>query len=287
MAVTTGSHRWVRLILAIAATVGTVVGCGGIDGGRPPREGSAGSAAEVLPSADGLAASGSGFTLAPLASVLPSGLPASLRFRVVTVAGRTVTAFEPDQTKSMHLYLIRSDLTGFQHVYPTMAPDGTWTADLAAVQPGVYRADAQFTAIDGGGRLVSPVLGVPVTVEGLDVPVPLPPAAITTQVDGYTVTVVGHLMPDMQHQLSVTLARDGRPVTDLQPYLGGFAHLTAFQAKYLTFAHLHPLDPLDSDHAGPKLTFQVTMPEPGNWRFFLEFQTGGVVHTAAITRTVA
>jgi hypothetical protein len=33
----------------------------------------------------------------------------------------------------------------------------------------------------------------------------------------------------------------------------------------------------------PTLTFQPMMPESGDWRFFIQFQTGGVLHTGAIT----
>jgi hypothetical protein len=29
------------------------------------------------------------------------------------------------------------------------------------------------------------------------------------------------------------------------------------------------------------------LPKPGNWRLFLQFQTGGVLHTAAVTIAVS
>ena len=45
---------------------------------------------------------------------------------------------------------IRRDLTGFQHLHPTMAPDGTWSIDLTLAEPGSYRAIADFTAVVGG-----------------------------------------------------------------------------------------------------------------------------------------
>lgn len=36
----------------------------------------------------------------------------------------------------MRFYLVRSDLTGYQHVHPTMAAGGVWTA------PGSYHVYA-------------------------------------------------------------------------------------------------------------------------------------------------
>jgi hypothetical protein len=56
---------------------------------------------------------------------LPGDQPASWQFRILGADGRPVTAFEPEQTKLMHFYLIRSDLTGFQHIHPSMSPGGT------------------------------------------------------------------------------------------------------------------------------------------------------------------
>ncbi|MCU1610889.1 MAG: hypothetical protein JWM45_2805 [Pseudonocardiales bacterium] len=89
-----------------------------------------------MPTGDGLTAEASGFRFAPVESSLPTGQPASLQFRIRGADGKPVTAFAPNQTKLMHFYLIRSDLTGFQHVHPSLSPDGTWTAPLAQPSRG-------------------------------------------------------------------------------------------------------------------------------------------------------
>lgn len=243
----------------------------------------------AMPGGDGLAAESSGFRLVSSAPSLPSGQPASVRFRITDIAGRAVTGFEPEQTKLMHFYLIRSDLTGFQHVHPTMGADGTWTAALApAVGPGSYRAFAQFIATDTTGKPVPLVLSEPLAVPGAATAAPLPTASTTTQVDGYTLTLAGdRLMAGVNHQLTVSVSQDGRPVTDLQPYLDTYAHLTAFHQGDLAFAHLHPHGQVNGDHGGPALSFEAALPKPGNWRLFVQFQTGGVLHTAAVTITVS
>jgi hypothetical protein len=85
---------------------------------------------------NGLTSEASGFTLMTGTSALPADEPASLRFRIQTAGGNPITAFETDQTKLMHFYLVRNDLTGFQHVHPTIGAVVTWTARLAAAQPG-------------------------------------------------------------------------------------------------------------------------------------------------------
>ncbi|WP_329378415.1 hypothetical protein OG625_09870 [Streptomyces sp. NBC_01351] len=37
-------------------------------------------------------------------------------------------------------------------------------------------------------------------------------------------------MAGMAHPLTVSVSKDGKPVTDLQPYLDTYAHLTAFHS---------------------------------------------------------
>ena len=66
---------------------------------------------------DGLAASVAGFRLAAAASALTAGQPATIRFQIIGPDGTPMTTFANDQTKLMHFYVIRTDLSGFQHVH--------------------------------------------------------------------------------------------------------------------------------------------------------------------------
>jgi hypothetical protein len=240
-----------------------------------------------MPTGDGLAATGSGLTFAPSSVSLGAGKAQSFTFQIRGSDGKAFTTFAQDQTKLMHFYLIRSDLTGFQHIHPTMAADGTWTAPLRALQPGNYRAYASFIADNMGGKQTPLVLSDKLTVAGTAATTPLPASAASTQVDGYTLTLgSGELMANMTHTLTVAVSRGGAPVTDLQPYLDTYAHLTVFHDGDLAFAHLHPQGQVNGDHGGPTLTFEAMLPKAGNWRLFLQFQTAGTLHTAAITLTV-
>ncbi|SEG92795.1 hypothetical protein SAMN05216223_12699 [Actinacidiphila yanglinensis] len=240
-----------------------------------------------MPGDDGLSDSLDGYRLTSSDAALPSGRPAAYRFAVTGPDGRPVTAFAVDQTERLHFYAIRSDLTGFQHLHPTMAEDGTWTASLSTLAPGSWRMFATFTPAGGPGGSKDFVLSRTVTVPGTSRTTTLPAAAGTTTVDGCTVTVQGDLTAGMEHPLTVRLTRNGEPVTDLQPYLGTYAHLTAFHAGDAAFAHLHPTTPASGDEGGPDLSFHAELPAPGNWRLFLQFRTAGRVHTAALTLHVA
>lgn len=282
----------IAAVLVLAATAcgdGSSSGMSGMDhGSTPPSTGQHDMPAmgSSMPSGDGLTASASGFRFASSSTSLPAGQPASLRFQIQGAGGAPVTAFEPDQTKLMHFYLIRSDLTGFQHIHPVMAADGNWTAPVAALLPGAYRAYTSFITKDGSGKAVPLVLSEQLTVPGTPALQPVPPASSTTRIDGYTLTLSRNVAGGMATTLTVAVSRDGQPVTDLQPYLDTYAHLTAFHEGDLAFAHLHPEGTASGDHGGPTLSFHAELPKTGNWRLFLQFQIAGTLHTGAITLTV-
>ncbi|MBP0455414.1 hypothetical protein J5Y04_38725 [Kitasatospora sp. RG8] len=267
-----------------AATAG-----GGHQGHQMPGADAASPATADPADAPGLADERNGYRLTSTTGTLTAGAPAEYRFTVTGPDGRPVTAFRTDQTKRMHFYAVRSDLTGFQHLHPEMADDGTWTAPLAALTAGTWRVYASFIPDSGAGRGTGLVLSRTVTVpgEGTAAAAELPAATGTTTVDGYTVTVEGTPVAGKAGELKVTVSRDGKPVTDLQPYLETFAHLTAFHAGDQAFAHLHPETRAEAGGTGgPSLPFHAELPAAGDWRLFLQFQTGGQLHTAGLTLKV-
>ncbi|MFD0275769.1 hypothetical protein ACFVHB_17950 [Kitasatospora sp. NPDC127111] len=266
-----------------AGAAATSAASGGHQGHQMP----GGDAAATAAAAGGApAAERNGYRLTSTTGTLTAGSPAEYRFGITGPDGTPVTAFRTDQTKRMHFYAIRSDLTGFQHIHPEMAADGTWTAPLAALTAGTWRVYASFIPDAGAGQGNGLVLSSTVTVtgEGAAAVAELPAATGSATVDGYTVAVEGAPAAGKAGELEVTVSKDGRPVTDLQPYLETFAHLTAFHAGDQAFAHLHPEAKAEAGGTGgPTLAFHAELPASGDWRLFLQFQTGGQLHTAALT----
>ncbi|MFG1660899.1 hypothetical protein ACGFIY_30630 [Micromonospora chersina] len=224
----------------------------------------------------GLLVSERGYTLQPVTA--PAG---EFAFRVTGPDGRPVTRYDVAHDKRMHLIVARRDLSGFRHVHPELAADGTWRVASPLAGPGVWRAFADFTPT-GGEPLT---LGVDVTVPGALDARPLPAPATSTTVDGYTVTLTGTPEPGRTSQLTLTVSRDGRPVTDLQPYLGAYGHLVALRQGDLAYLHVHP-EGAPSDGrtpAGPAVTFAAEVPSTGTYRLYLDFRHGDAVHTAEFT----
>ncbi|MFJ8436767.1 hypothetical protein ACIQ9P_36280 [Kitasatospora sp. NPDC094019] len=294
------ARRWllascvpVLLVLGMALTVpaapsatGRAATAGGPDApGMPSMPGMdhpTGSPQDLA--AAGLAAERNGYRLDLTDPAPTAGRATDLRFTVTGPDGSPVTDYAVHQTKKLHFYALRDDLTGFQHLHPDLAGDGTWTAALAGLAPGTWRLYADFVP-NTGPHAAELVLSRTVTVPGEAAPVPLPPAGTTATGDGYTVTLTARPMAGA-HRLTAVVTRDGRPVGDLQPYLDAYAHLSAFHEGDLALAHLHPDGTVDGDRGGPELTFQALFPEPGNWRVFLQFRTAGQLHTVALTLRV-
>ena len=76
-------------------------------------------------------------------------------------------------------------------------------------------------------------------------PSPLPAPSDRRSVDGFDVSFDGELVAGTESELTVTVTRDGEPVTDLQPYLGALGHLVAIRDGDLAYLHVHPLDEAD------------------------------------------
>ncbi|MEV7520923.1 hypothetical protein [Streptomyces sp. NPDC091371] len=233
--------------------------------------------------AGGLQISEAGYTLDLATPRLNAGQPAELRFAVRDQAGRPVTAYRSEHGKELHLILASRDLATYRHLHPTRAADGTWStpADLPAA--GDYRVFADFTPAVAGGRNLT--LGADLAASGPYRAAELPPESRTAVVDGYTVTLDGDLRPGTPGELRLGVSKDGRPVTDLQPYLGAYGHLVALRAGDLAYLHVHPNgEPGDgTTEPGPGISFTATAPSPGAYRLFLDFQHDGAVRTAAFT----
>jgi hypothetical protein len=224
----------------------------------------------------GLLVSDRGYTLTPVPATA-----GEFTFRIIGPDGRPVTGYDVEHDKRMHLIVARRDLAGFRHVHPAMDPDGTWRVTSPLGEPGGWRAFADFKPT-GADPLT---LGVDLAVPGAFTPRPLPAPTNTTAVDGYTVALDGTLDPGQTSKLTLTVSRDGSPVTDLQPYLGAYGHLVALRDGDLAYLHVHP-DGAPGDgktRPGPGITFYAEVPSAGAYRLFLDFQHVGAVHTAEFT----
>ncbi|MFF4871509.1 hypothetical protein [Streptomyces sp. NPDC000961] len=228
----------------------------------------------------GLSVSENGYTLELDSTILPAGAQ-PVSFRVIGPAGHAVTEFIAEHDKELHFIAVRRDTAGFQHVHPVMDEKGTWSVELA-LEPGDWRF---FTDIHPVGHPGTMTLGIDVAVAGPYDPRPLPESTGIAQIGEYSVALKGELLPGEASELTLTVSRNGRPVTDLQPYLAAYGHLVALRVGDLGYLHVHPEgEPGDGTTApGPEIAFIAVAPSAGTYRLYLDFQHNDVVRTAEFT----
>ncbi|MFC7530547.1 hypothetical protein [Actinoplanes sp. GCM10030250] len=230
----------------------------------------------------GLSLSSSGLTLTPVSTTFRAGRSQRLEFMIHGPGGAPITTYSVVHDKPLHLIVIRRDLTGFQHLHPEMAPDGTWGIDLTLAEPGSYRMIADFTALVGGSQVVT-TLGSDLTVAGGYEPVTLPDPVRAATVSDYTVGYEGTPGTESTQPLLMTVKDgSGKPVT-VEPYLGAFGHLVVLRQGDVGYVHVHPENQL----VDGKVKFWLTAPSPGTYRMFFDFQVAGKVSTAAWTVVVS
>ncbi len=255
--------------------------------GHAAAEDDAHAAAEPAPAVDeeipgGLMVAQGGYRFHLLTPLAEPGRRVPILFRIDGPDGRPVAAYDVEHGKRLHLIAVRRDFSGFQHVHPRLGNDRTWRAALD-LTPGEWRLFADFNPTGGVGM----VLGADLTLPGAYHPAGAPVPSRTVRIDGYDVSLAGELTAGTDSTLTLTVSRNGRPVTDLQPYLQAYGHLVALREGDLAYLHVHPEGaPGDgTTQPGPDIVFDAAVPSVGKYRLFLDFKHDGVVRTAEFVLT--
>jgi len=231
---------------------------------------------------DGTLSGAGGYRLAQVRLPRRTDGPGRLSFRIVGSDGQPVTAYAAQQTKLMHLYVVRSDLAVYRHLHPTLS-GGTWRVLVDLGEPGDYRVIADFLPADGEQPVV---LGAEATVPGSWRAEPLSPGGtdgtVRVRVDGTgEVGAYGRLYLDVS-------TADGGPV--LGSYLGTTAHVSGLRTGGTTrdrvFVHVHPYGEPERADDATRLTFHTTFEHAGDYRLFVQVRVDGILHTVPVTATV-
>jgi hypothetical protein len=246
--------------------------------------------------------------------VVVAGQKATLLFKISHPSfNATIEKFEVVHDKQYHLFVISQDMEYFQHIHPEQRPDGTWTIDVTLPKPGYYKVLSDFLPSGGSTQFIArPLVTAGYTGDLASDSAHL--VADTTNkhtVDDVTAeitldppTFVAGLYGHLNFHLSDS--KTGRPITDLQTYLGAFGHTLIMSEDMADYVHSHPIDISSvSDESGPKqfmlpagvdpetlrggpdVTFEGLMPKPGLYRAWTQFRRNNRLYTFATTFKVA
>lgn len=201
--------------------------------------------------------------------------------KLATASGKPVAPEDliVAHTRKLHLLIVDPTLNDYQHVHPEPGRRaGEWVFTLTPQRAGTYRVFADFTpAATQRGLYASADFTVPGTVATV-----VREPNTTAQVARFNFELVtppsfrAGQVADLKFRIE-SQGRDKVPVP-LQPVMGAFAHLVAFDEARSGFAHLHPNETDLSrppDALRPELNFKVTIPAPGRYVIWAQVNLGG------------
>jgi len=235
---------------------------------------------------------------------------ATLRFAVFHPGtNELIRRFEVVHEQPYHLFVIGQDMQHFEHIHPEQQSDGTWSIDVTLPKAGYYKVLSDFVPGGGAAQLLARPL-VTAAYDGdlmRDSPRLVADTVLTKRVDDMTATLsldpptfVAGLYGHLTYRLTDTAS--GRPIADLQPYLGAFGHTLIMSEDGISYVHAHPLNvrdvpddgglpvfliPPDADletlRGGPDVTFDGLIPKAGRYRAWTQFRRNDRVYTFAYT----
>ena len=204
--------------------------------------------------------------------------------------GLPVEDIIPHHEALIHLVVISADSGYFNHIHPARTAPGRYAIVLTPDRSGRYTAYAEIQRQDSGTQVIDRSFEVggtasnpaPASTEGLG-----PRSVAGMQVD--VTASVASFRAGKQATFTFSFSKDGKPVADLQPWLGMGGHMIARSADQTTFAHVHAVGPMAPSGIlasgivyGPDIRFVYTFPQPGRYQIWGQFKRAGQIVTVPL-----
>lgn len=224
--------------------------------------------------------------------------PAEMSFTVRNGAGETIREMETVHERLIHLLVVSEDLKEFYHLHPEQQSDGSFKVSFSFPNGGNYKLYADLKP-KGGEQIVR---SFPQVVVGNERPKePL-------KTDEKLEKTVGGLRVEMKTDADLESGKDvmlsfqvfdaatNQPVTDLEKYLGEYAHFVIISEDLRDFVHAHPMSKdnvksedhshgsgenhdhkMMSQDSNSIVSAHVNFPNATKYKIWAQFQRGGKV----------
>ena len=214
-------------------------------------------------------------------SPLVAGKTTQVTARLVGIVDNkplTLGDLKEAHTKKLHLLIVDPSLTDYHHVHPTAGKNaGEYVFDFTPKKNDSYRVWADVIPIATGKQeYVMADMGI-VAKEKAAVS---KATVMSSTVEGYTFTLALDSEPKAGAAVmgNITVAKNGKPFTQLEPVMGAFAHVVGFTEDYNSVLHIHPMgkEPTtETERGGPKLEFHIEPEKAGFVKLFAQVRIGG------------
>lgn len=182
-------------------------------------------------------------------------------------------------TRKVHLLVVDESLTDYNHLHPQALDEaGTYSASFTPMKSATYKVFADVTPVGASQQfVVAKITGE----KPCDTPCIDKTASTTGAADGLKADLFfkSALKVGAPVMAMARITDDsGKPVTDLEPVMGAFAHIVGFYDDFATVAHIHPMgkEPTaDTERSGPDLSFHLEPAKAGSLKLFVQVRRGG------------
>jgi hypothetical protein len=184
--------------------------------------------------------------------------------------------------KKIHLIIVRKDLSAFYHEHPDYTAEGSYKVPFTFEKGGDYVLFQDYTPAGSGHQLGRQRL----TVQGPKyTPVKYSADNLDWYGEGYhaTLSFDKELKARQLLGMKINITQNGKPVTNLDNYLGALGHVVVISEDTERYLHVHPNSQKDK---GPNISFNTNFEVSGLYRVFLQFNHGGKIHTGSFTVNV-
>ena len=172
------------------------------------------------------------------ATASPAGPAGPVTFRMLDADGAAVTAYDVKHERGPAPDRGRAATSPASSTCTRRSPtDGTWTTSLDADARHAGGCSPTSSRRRRRGPHARRRPGRARAPYRRPAPVPAPRDHRGRRLHR---TLTATWTPATRRELTLRVSRDGRPVTDLQPYLGAYGHLVVLRDGDLAYLHVHP-----------------------------------------------
>jgi len=199
-----------------------------------------------------------------------------LIMKIQEADGTPIKTFDILHEKLVHLIVVRDGLDEFAHLHPDVDSSGMITTQFRFPKSGKYRLFADHQPQGKPAGLATGEVNVSGSDDQAAAPVPTALPEVTIG------EIKAHVAIHQSDQETTVQFRfvdgDGKPVSNLQPYLGAMGHLVIISADGSEYVHAHPVSEAKTALNGT-VEFAAHFSKPGIYKAWGQFQRGGTVFT--------
>ena len=209
------------------------------------------------------------------------GKPATITLHLSNIGDNspvTLKQLKEVHTKRFHALIIDETLSDYHHEHPVESKtQGDYSFSFIPQKPGPYRIWADLTPLATGKQeyamadinastassgTIKKMTNNRVTVNGLT----------------FTLSFDAPLKAGQATMGKVTVTKNDKHFTKLEPVMGAYAHIVGFSEDRQTVTHIHPMgeEPTKADQrSGPELQFHIEPAKAGFIKLFVQTKING------------